>query len=94
VNPAAATATRCSRTPTWLSSTSRGKPCSLPGINNIGLFGEDFPDQRRTDRYVILLTGGSVASQLGQYQPPPAPRYLEEELNRNYVSPNGKPFSC
>lgn len=71
---------------------SRGKPCSLPGINNIGLFGEDFPDQRRTDRYVILLTGGSVASQLGQYQPPPAPRYLEEELNRNYVSPNGKPF--
>ena len=40
---------------------SRGKPCSLPGINNIGLFGEDFPDQRRTDRYVILLTGGSVA---------------------------------
>ena len=71
---------------------SRGKPCSLPGINNIGLFGEDFPDQRRTDRYVILLTGGSVASQLGQFQPPPAPRYLEEELNRNYVSPNGKPF--
>ena len=71
---------------------SKGQPCSLRNINNIGLFGEDFPDQRRTDRFVVLLTGGSVAAQLGQMYPKPAPRYLEDELNRNYVSPNGKPF--
>lgn len=71
---------------------SKGQPCSLPNINNAGLFGPDFPDLRRTDRYVILLTGGSVASQLGQIAAPPAPRFLEEELNKNYVSPNGKPF--
>lgn len=67
-------------------------PCGMPWINNAGLFGDDFPVVKRTDRYVVLLTGGSVASQLGQNAPPPAPRYLEEELNRKYVSPNGKPF--
>jgi hypothetical protein len=39
-----------------------------------------------------LLTGGSVASQLGQNNLPPAPHYLEEELNNRYVSPSGKPF--
>ncbi|MFO1079919.1 MAG: hypothetical protein U1E23_04740 [Reyranellaceae bacterium] len=68
-------------------------PCGLANINNIGLFNDDFLAVKRADRYVVLLTGGSVASQLGQNFPsPPAPRYLEEELNRNYVSPNGKPF--
>ncbi|MFI5000116.1 MAG: hypothetical protein ACHQK9_09580 [Reyranellales bacterium] len=67
-------------------------PCGLSNINNIGLLGEDFPTLKRTDRYVILLTGGSVASQLGQNAPPPAPRYLEQELNKRYASPNGKPF--
>ncbi len=67
-------------------------PCSMPYVNNIGLFGDDFPVIKRLDRYVILLTGGSVASQLGQNWPAPAPRYLEEELNRRYLSPNGRPF--
>jgi hypothetical protein len=67
-------------------------PCGLTNINNIGLFNEDFPTIKPTDRYVVLLTGGSVASQLGQNWPPPAPHYLEEELNKHYVSPNGKPF--
>jgi len=67
-------------------------PCGLPYSNNVGLFGPDFPTVKRTDRYTVMLVGGSVASQLGQNSPPPAPRYLEEELNRNYISPNGKPF--
>jgi hypothetical protein len=67
-------------------------PCGMPWVNNVGLFGDNFPVVKRDDRYVILLTGGSVASQLGQNAPPPAPRYFEEELNKNYVSPNGKPF--
>ena len=67
-------------------------PCGLPNINNIGLFNDDFPTVKPADRYVVLLTGGSVASQLGQNWPPPAPHYLEEELNKRYVSPNGKPF--
>jgi hypothetical protein len=67
-------------------------PCGLDYVNKIGLFGDEFPVVKRTDRYVILLTGGSVASQMAQNWAPPAPHYLEEELNKHYVSPNGKPF--
>jgi hypothetical protein len=67
-------------------------PCGVGKVNNVGLTAEEFPDVKRTDRYVILLTGGSVAGQLGQIDPPPAPRYLEDELNAHYISPTGKPF--
>ena len=67
-------------------------PCGPGNVNNIGLFNDDFPTIKRADRYVVLMTGGSVSSQLAQNIPAPAPRFLEEELNRKYVSPNGKPF--
>lgn len=67
-------------------------PCGMVNINNVGLFNDDFPAVKRDDRYVILLTGGSIASQLAQFDPRPMPRYLEDELNDRYVSPNGKPF--
>ena len=67
-------------------------PCGLPNVNNVGLLNADFPTIKPTDRYVVLLTGGSVASQLAQTYPTPAPRFLEEELNKRYVSPNGKPW--
>ena len=67
-------------------------PCGLEYVNKIGLFGEDFPTVKRADRYTIMLTGGSVASQMAQNWGPPAPHYLEEELNKKYVSPTGKPF--
>jgi hypothetical protein len=67
-------------------------PCGIPYLNNIGLFGTDYPATRRSDRYTILLTGGSVAAQMGQMLGPPAPRYLEEALNARYISPTGKPF--
>jgi len=67
-------------------------PCGKYWVNNIGEFGDDFPLHRRDDRYTVLLTGGSVASQLAQELRPPAQRYLEEALNNRYVSPNGKPF--
>ena len=67
-------------------------PCGLKRISNVGLTGDDLPSAKRSDRYVILLTGGSVAAQLGQIEPRPAPRYLEDELNARYVSPTGKPF--
>ncbi len=67
-------------------------PCGLPNVNNIGLLNADFPTVKPADRYVVLVTGGSVASQLVQNWPAPAPRFLEEELNKRYVSPNGKPW--
>lgn len=46
-------------------------PCGMSYINNIGLFGEDFPSEKRKDRFVVLLTGGSVAAQFAQLSPPP-----------------------
>lgn len=67
-------------------------PCGIPWVNNVGLFGPDFPIVNPRDHYIVLLTGGSVASYLGGNQKPPFPRYLEEELNNNYASPNGKPW--
>jgi hypothetical protein len=66
-------------------------PCGVPGINNVGLFGDDFPIERRPDRFVILLTGGSVAAQLGQLMQG-HPKHLEIALNDGFVSPDGRPF--
>jgi hypothetical protein len=67
-------------------------PCGISWVNNVGLFGPDFPVIKPSDHYVVMLTGGSVASYLGGNQAPPMPHYLEEELNRRYVSPSGKPW--
>lgn len=67
-------------------------PCGIGNVNNVGLRNDDFPTLKRQDRFVVLLTGGSVASQLGQNWPAPAPRFLEQELNKRFVSPNGKPW--
>ena len=68
-------------------------PCGLPNVNNIGLFGADFPIVKRdrplrrpADRRLGRLAAGA------ELATPPAPRYLEEELNKHYVSPNGKPW--
>jgi hypothetical protein len=66
-------------------------PCGSPDINNIGLFGPDYPSERRDDRFVVLVTGGSVAAQLagsGAH----GVSYLQAILEREYVSPNGRPF--
>ena len=65
-------------------------PCSLP-VNNIGLFGPDYPSDRPHDRFVILLTGGSVAAQFAS-PGPGGPPYLQSILEHEYLSPNGQPF--
>lgn len=66
--------------------------CGMSWVNNVGLFGEDFPVTKPLDHYVVLITGGSVASNLGGSQNSPSPRYLTEELNNRYISPTGKPW--
>lgn len=66
-------------------------PCGV-AANNIGMLGEDYPTVKRSDRYVVLVVGGSVAARFVGNLPPPAPRFLEEELNKRFISPNGKPF--
>src|SRR5262249_55362205 len=43
-------------------------PCNLR-VNNIGLLGPDFPSERPADRFVVLLTGGSVAAQFAASGP-------------------------
>lgn len=70
----------------------REDPCGVPSANNIGMLGDNYPVARNPDRYVILLAGGSVASQLSQLVEPGRRSVIEEELNRHYVSPTGKPF--
>ena len=67
-------------------------PCGIPHLNAQGMFGPDFPAVRDPNYYTIMLVGGSVASQLAQNGLPNWPRYFEQELNRRFVSPNGKPW--
>jgi len=67
------------------------RPCGLAEINNVGLFGTDFPFIRPEDRFVVLVTGGSVANQFAKGVSD-GPSYLERFLNARYVSPTGKPF--
>ncbi|HYI04860.1 MAG TPA: hypothetical protein VD858_08210, partial [Reyranella sp.] len=78
--------------PYWAFVHHANPPCGISWANNVGLFGPDFPTVKPTDRYVVMISGGSVAAYLGGNQKPPYPRYLEEELNTRYVSPNGKPW--
>jgi len=73
-------------------------PCGYPdSINNIGLHRHDFPAERATDHFVILLTGGSVSEYVGggnqlhvggELHPP----YLERALNARWTSADGKSF--
>jgi hypothetical protein len=70
----------------------RNPPCGIPDdINNIGLFGPEFPLEPLPDRFVVLITGGSVAAQFGQLSAR-GPRYLEQILNERYQSPKGTGF--
>ncbi len=66
-------------------------PCGIANINNIGLFGRDYPSERHDGKFVILLTGGSVAGQFASMRGN-EPSYLEEILNRDYISPKGGTF--
>ena len=67
-------------------------PCGIPEINNIGLFGRNYLSEKDPDKFVILLTGGSVAAQFAELHKRD-PSYLEQILNRDYLSPKGGPFS-
>ena len=67
-------------------------PCGVPSANDLGMLSDAYPVVRNPDRYVIMVAGGSVASQLAQQTDTTRRSVIEEELNRNYVSPTGKPF--
>ena len=68
-------------------------PCGIAGdLNAQGLFGDEFPLEKDPEHFTILLTGGSVAAQLGQLRNPEGPKHLEIALNAAYTSPDGRPF--
>jgi hypothetical protein len=52
-------------------------------LNNVGLIGRDFPLKKDPARFTILLTGGSVACQVGKAGEG-GHSYLEKELNEKY----------
>jgi hypothetical protein len=60
-------------------------------INSSGLMGRDYPLRRDPGRFTILLTGGSVAGQLGQTSSS-GPLFLEAALNRCFKPPRGERF--
>jgi glycosyltransferase involved in cell wall biosynthesis len=66
-------------------------PGGIPGVNNVGLLGQDFPCEKDPAAFTILLTGGSVACQFAQ-NVAGGPRYLEEELNGRYTTGDGRRF--
>jgi len=52
-------------------------------VNNVGLLGYDFPYEKDQGKFVILVTGGSVAAQFAQLKRNGV-RYLEDILNARY----------
>lgn len=69
-----------------------GTKCGFSGVNNRGFPSHyDMPSRRDPNYFSILLVGGSVASHLAIGKSG-GRIWLEDELNENYISPNGKPF--
>ncbi len=67
--------------------------CGIHGLNALGLISRtDLPRQRSLDYYTIMIVGGSVASHLAAGTLREGRIWLQDILNRDYVSPNGKPF--
>lgn len=57
-------------------------------VNNVGLLGDDYPFEKSKDSFVVLVTGGSVASQFVQLKRGGI-KYLQDILNERYDF-NGK----
>lgn len=58
-------------------------PSQTRCINNVGMYGTDYPFERDPRKFVILLTGGSVVDQLARGCHPNI-NYLEHVLNAYY----------
>ena len=66
-------------------------PCKMTRINNKGMQdSRDIEPYVNPEFYSILVVGGSVAHQIVSSLSDM--NWIEEELNKNYISPNGKPF--
>lgn len=65
--------------------------CGHKNVNDTGLFGKTTGFTKDLSHFNIMITGGSVAEQFARGANDKI--WLEEILNRDYVSPNGKPFA-
>jgi len=73
----------------WNSQKKCGTDVAL--ANNRGMPGPAYPEEREAKFFTILLTGGSGAERLGLLQSQ-GKYYLEAELNRRLLAPDGKTF--
>lgn len=69
-------------------SPSRTAPCGNPNFKDAFTDSNAIPEDRNTNRFFILMTGGSVSFNLNMEKG----KYLENELNRHYIPPKGKSF--
>lgn len=77
----------------YLGWVSRGTgKCAQANLNSRNLPGRDIGLEKDDSHFNILIVGGSVAAQFagGDLH---GRVWLEEILNRDYISPNGKPFA-
>ena len=68
----------------YLAFIHRSLPSCNFKVNNAGHYGKDFPLEKTEDKFVIMITGGSVATQLGRM----TTNSLEELLNKSYQIEN------
>jgi hypothetical protein len=68
--------------------------CGFSNTNNRGFTDDrDIPFRRDPEYFTVLLVGGSVAAQMASGSRNQIHHiWLEDALNQNFVSPNGKPF--
>lgn len=68
--------------------------CNVEGlyINNRGMSGPDYPEEKDSSSFTVLLTGGSVADILGSRLTQKGTHFLTDYFNEKFVAPNGRKF--
>lgn len=64
--------------------------CPIENLNSLGLFGHEYPFEKKPGTFVILVTGGSVAAQYAGLDV--KDNILEQELNKHYTNDKIKKF--
>lgn len=64
--------------------------CPIKNLNSLGLFGHEYPFEKKPGTFVIMVTGGSVAAQYAGLDV--KDNILEQELNKHYTNDKIKKF--
>lgn len=68
----------------------KDKPDCKLKVSNLGAHGEDLPWEKKTDEFIIIVLGGSVAQQVTATFPPFRINQIEKHINRMFVAPENK----